>query len=187
MVAKAKAICESIAAEVKGVKFTYRPADEAEVKEWAHPYNSFVVSLNDDPIGLIAVVHPTVAAKIEKKAAAVAVELNMDKIYPLAKILPQFREPSRFPSITSDVTFIVNAEVPYSEFERVIGNIPNEHLASMDLVGIYVDQALTGKKSVTVRFTFTSNERTLEMNEVLDYVATYREAMKEIGAVTIEA
>ena len=187
MVAKAKAICESIAQEIKGVKFTYRPAEAAEVKEWAHPYNSFVVSLAGAPVGLIAVVHPTVASKIEKKAAAVAVELNMDQIYPLVKVLPQFREPSRFPSITSDVTFIVDAETAYSEFERVIGSIQNEHLASTDLDGIYVDQALTGKKSVTIRFTFTSNDRTLEMNEVLAYVAAYREAMKEIGAVVIDA
>ena len=157
------------------------------MKEWAHPYNSFVVSLAGVPVGLIAVVHPTVASKIEKKAAAVAVELNMDQIYPLVKVLPQFREPSRFPSITSDVTFIVDAETADSEFERVIGSIQNEHLASTDLVGIYVDQALTGKKSVTIRFTFTSNDRTLEMNEVLAYVAAYREAMKEIGAVVIDA
>ena len=187
MVAKAKAICESIANEVKGAVFIYRPATAGEVKEWQHPYNSFTVLLGDEVIGTIAVVHPTVASKIEKKAAAVALELNMDKVYPLAKIMPQFREPSRFPSITSDVTFIVDAEKPYSEFERVIESIPNEHLLKTELVGIYVDQNLTGKKSVTIRFTFTSAERTLEMNEVLEAVASYREAMKQIGAFTIEA
>ena len=153
------------------------------MKEWQHPYNSFVVTLNGEKIGLIAVVHPTVCSKIEKKAAAVAVEMNMDKIYPLEKIMPQFHEPSRFPSITSDITFITDSTTPYSEFERIIAGVPNEHLAGTQLMGIYVDDALTGKKSVTIRFTFTSYERTLEMNEVLEYVAAYRDAMKEIGAV----
>ena len=63
--------------------------------------------------------------------------------------------------------------------------MPNEHLASTELVGLYVDEALTGKKSVSIRFTFTSYERTLEMNEVLEHADAYREAMKQIGAVTI--
>ena len=183
LVAQAKAICESIAGAIKGVRFEYRAAAPEEVKEWQHPYNSFVVTLNGEKIGLIAVVHPTVCSKIEKKAAAVAVEMNMDKIYPLEKIMPQFHEPSRFPSITSDITFITDSTTPYSEFERIIAGVPNEHLAGTQLMGIYVDDALTGKKSVTIRFTFTSYERTLEMNEVLEYVAAYRDAMKEIGAV----
>lgn len=185
LLAEAKGACEDIAGLLKGVSFTYERVPEGQTSEWAHPYNDFVVKCGGCVIGRIAIVHPSVMGRIDKKASAAALEMNLNAIYPLEKKMPQFREPSRFPSIENDISFIVDNEVPYAEFERVIASVPNEYLSSYRLVGIYADAALSGKKSVTIRFTYTSSERTLEMDEVLAWAEKYREAMKQIGAVVL--
>ena len=97
----------------------------------------------------------------------------------------KFDEPSRFPSSTNDITFIVDADVPYSAFTKVIEEGRSPLLADYSLIGIYKDAALTMKKSVTIRFTFSSKERTLEAAEVQEAADALRRSMAAIGAVTL--
>ncbi len=185
MVAKAKEITESIGRLLRGVSFEYRRIEDKDAREWQHPYNAFAVSVGGKDIGTIAVVHPTVMQQIEKKAAAVALEINLDAIYPMKGEELKFDEPSRFPSSTNDITFIVGSEVPYSAFVKVIEDNPSPLMTDYSLIGIYKDAALTMKKSVTIRFTFSSKERTLEASEVQEAADELRRKMAAIGAVTM--
>ena len=187
LVVRAKQLAATIGQAARGVAFGFRDAEDAEKLEWQHPYNSFVITNGDNVVGRMAVVHPTVAAKMEKKAGAVALELNLDAIYPIEKKLAAFAEPSRFPSISNDVSFIVAEETPFSAFEGVIEKTKDEKLQSYSLIGIFQDAPMlaSGKKSVTIRFTFGVSDRTLEAAEAEEAVSALREAMKEIGAVVI--
>ena len=181
MLMKAKDIVVSLAKLLKGCCLRFDNA--AELKEWQHPYNAFTISANGSEIGHIAIVHPAVVGKVDKKATAVAIELNLNPICGMPKETPKFEEPSRFPSITNDITFMVSTDVRYADFERVIAANPCEHLTSYELVGIYKDENWENQQSVTIRFIFCSNERTLESEEVAQAANMYMEAMKEIGAV----
>lgn len=178
---KAKGMVESMAKLLRGCCLTF--ANAAEPKEWQHPYNAFTISADGCELGQIAIVHPAVCGKVDKKATAVAVELNLDPVSCLAKQMPEFQEPSRFPSIVNDISFMVSTDVRFADFERVIAAHPGEYLVSYDLVGIYQDESWENQESVTIRFVFCSNERTLESDEVAQAANMYMEAMKEIGAV----
>lgn len=184
---KAKTMVESLAQLTRGTHFVYSAleaaAGEAGPKEWQHPYNAFRISAGCGcELGQMAIVHPAVCGKVDKKAAAVAVELNLDRMCALEKQTPAFQEPSRFPSIVNDISFMVSTDVRYADFERVIAAHPCEYLVSYELVGIYQDVAWENQESVTIRFVFCSPERTLESEEVAQAAAMYMEAMKEIGA-----
>ena len=97
-------------------------------------------------------------------------------------VLPTFKEPSRFPSISNDLSFIVPAETTYDTFDQMVDGLGLEHLEKVELVDIYQDASWTDKKSVTLRFTFTSMERTLEAAEVAEAMDKLIEAGKAIGA-----
>lgn len=183
LVMKAKEMCQCIARLIKGVSFSYRNAADYEKKEWQHPYNAFIVEHEEKTMGTIAVVHPSVMNRMDKKACAVALELNMDAIYPMLRELPHYSQPSRFPEITSDVSYIVDDSVRYADFERIIADNPSPFLRKYELIGIYYDEKDTGKKSVTIRYTFGSLERTLTSSEVSDAVEMYRGCMAPLGAV----
>ena len=138
-------------------------------------------------MGVLGVVHPKVMDKIDKKSSAVAVELDMGLLSQLKITLPAFREPSRFPSITSDLSFIVPADMPYQSFRTMIQDLHLDLLESVQLVDIYQDASWENKKSVTIRFTFTSMERTLEAQEVAACVDQLIEAGRAIGAEVKQA
>lgn len=177
---KAKSMAEALGVLLRGSHFTYQNA--AKAQPWQHPYNAFEISAEGRKLGSLAVVHPSVCAKVDKKATAIALELNLEAMCALQRKLPNFEEPSRFPSVVNDVSFMVDEATSYALFERVIQAHPCDVLASYELVSVYRDPQWQGKKSVTIRFVFCSAERTLESEEVAAAVNLYMDAMKEIGA-----
>ena len=74
------------------------------------------------------------------------------------------------------------AETTYDTFDQMVDGLGLENLEKVELVDIYQDASWTDKKSVTLRFTFTSMERTLEAAEVAEAMDKLIEAGKAIGA-----
>lgn len=130
----------------------------------------------------MGIVHPQVTEKIDKKASIVAVELNVDVLSKIAKAMPQYGEPSKFPSVTADLSYLIASEVPYSAFQSMVETLELPYLESYELVGIYQDPAWKRQKSVTIRFVFCSQERTLESEEVQTLVNRLIEAGEKMGA-----
>ena len=178
---KAKGFVEGIASAFYNEKFSYYSMTEAP-KPWMHPYNAFQISFGQTLLGLMGIVHPQVTDKIDKKASIIAVELNVDELSKIAKMLPQYREPSKFPSVTADLSYLIASEVPYSAFQSMVETLALPFLESYELVGIYQDPAWKKQKSVTIRFVFCSQERTLESEEVQALVNRLIEAGEKMGA-----
>ena len=100
----------------------------------------------------------------------------------IAKAMPQYGEPSKFPSVTADLSYLIASEVPYSAFQSMVETLELPYLESYELVGIYQDPAWKRQKSVTIRFVFCSQERTLESEEVQTLVNRLIEAGEKMGA-----
>ncbi len=181
----AKILLETIAQTMHNRSFTYEAVTEPA--SWMHPYNSYSVLRDGEKMGVMGVVHPKVMDKIDKKGAAVAVELDMGLLSQLKITLPAFREPSRFPSITGDLSYIVPTDTRYQTFINMIDELNLEHLESVQLIDIYQDPSWTDKMSVTIRFTFTSMERTLEAQEVSACMDQLVAAGQKIGAEVKQA
>ncbi len=177
---KAREIVETLGKTLRNVGFTF--AKKAEPREWQHPYNAFEFFCAGEKIGELSVVHPTVAGKVEKKSTAIAVELDMQAFCDIPAEPVGFAEPSKYPEMVNDITFIVPAELPYAAFDEKIRAFGCEHLTDWSLAGIYRDPAKKDQKSVTIRFTFCSEERTLTGEEVAGYCDGLMKAMETIGA-----
>ena len=133
---------------------------------WQHPVNTSEISLDGVKLGFISTLHPLTAIKIDKKAAIVCAEIDMDAFAAISKDELDYVEPSKFPGIDIDLTILTNPEVTYSKVEGIIKANGGEYLNSVKVTDIY-DGIIS---SITLRLSFSSPEKTLAMNEIQDTV-----------------
>ena len=146
----------------KEVKF-----EHCEVSHnWQHPVNTADISVDGTKLGFISTLHPLTAMKIDKKAAIVAAEIDMDSFASIEKNELDFNEPSKFPGIDIDLTIIRNPDVTYKNVEEIIMENGGQYLNTVNVTDIY-DGIIS---SITLRLGFSSPDKTLSMNEIQDVV-----------------
>ena len=82
----------------------------------------------------------------------------------LTNIAPEpivYEEPSKYPGMEVDMTFLADR---YEPIEKAIAVANSPILKKARVTGTYADEA---GKSITVRLTFSHNERTLTREEVI--------------------
>ncbi|MBE6730315.1 MAG: phenylalanine--tRNA ligase subunit beta [Ruminococcaceae bacterium] len=172
---KLRDVVMDLAASIKHVPFTFKNTEVSH--NWQHPKNTADILLGGEKIGFINTLHPAVLTKIDKKAAIVACEIDMDAFADTQKAPIKYQEPSKFPGIDIDLSLDVTGGKQFSDIEKTWEN-KTELLKNVSLIDIYEDG---GKKSITVRLSFVSAEKTLSKAEVQDIVDSITADMAKIG------
>ena len=147
-----------------------------------HPTNSFDILVAGEKIGFISVPHPTVLANIDKKCAVAFFEINTAKFAASEVKLNKYSEPSKFPAIDIDMTFVCNpGEVVFGEVVKVAAEAAGGLLSDVKSRGVYTDEA--GVSALTLRFSFVSREKTLSKQELAPTTAAVAEALEALGLV----
>lgn len=146
--------------------------------DWQHPRNTAFISCGGEELGWLCAVKPSVARKIGKKAAVVCAQLDMDAFAALAPQDLSYREPSRFPGIDIDLSLLVPDGMRYADME------PAWTGAGPELAGVSLIDSFTqnGRKSLTLRFAFSSQAKTLSKEEVQPVVDGIVEKLAAAGA-----
>ncbi|MFI3206373.1 MAG: phenylalanine--tRNA ligase subunit beta, partial [Clostridia bacterium] len=132
---------------------------------WQHPVNTFSVSLAEKNIGEIYTVYPVVKNIIDKKASIVAAEIDMTDFAEINFETIKYQEPSKFPGIDIDLSLTVADDVKFSDMEYAWENV-TELLKNVSLVDVYMGET----KSITLRFSFVSKEKTLSKAELQEHI-----------------
>lgn len=148
-----------LADDLRHKPLTFTPAEAAHAYE--HPRNRNTVYCDGVELGTIGVAHPAVAARIDKKAAIVFAEMDVKALAGIADAGIHYVEPSRFPEIEVDLSFISDTFAPIGEAIRSTGCTL---IRKVEVVDTYCDAA---GKSITTRLTFANPERTLTREEVM--------------------
>lgn len=127
---------------------------------YEHPKNLNAIVLDGVELGEIGVAHPVVGKNIDKKAAIVFAEIDTEALASIAPAPIVYREPSRFPGMEQDLTFVVNRCQPILDAVKA-ENSPL--VQKVTVLGTYSD--ITGK-TITIRLSFSHPERTLTRDEV---------------------
>ena len=77
--------------------------------KWQHPRNSAVIMAGGEALGWVCALTPSVLRNIDRKAAVVCGELDMDAFAGLAAGELGYNEPSRFPGIDIDLSVVLPA------------------------------------------------------------------------------
>ncbi len=160
-----------IADDLRHKVLTFAPAEAAHSYE--HPRNLNRIYCDGVELGNIGVAHPEVSSKIDKKAAIVFAEVDVQAFAAIADAGIEYAEPSRFPEIEVDLSFVSDTFAPIA---KAIENAKCALIRKVEVVDTYQD---VSGKSITTRLTFAHPERTLTREEVMAVADTIITALAE--------
>lgn len=132
---------------------------------YEHPRNSFAVIIDGARVGTLAVLHPSVLSNIDKKCAIAFFEIKTEAFAKTAVSRISYKAPSKFPTIEIDLTFNANLEeLSFSEVIKLSRESAGALLSDVKAKDIYTKEE--GKTALTLRFFFSSAERTLTKQEL---------------------
>ena len=155
-------IIVTLVSDIKHTDLTYKTIDATH--NYQHPKNLNQIIFGDTVIGEIGMVHPVILKKIDKKANVVFAEIDMEIFAQLGAESIVYSEPSKFPGIEIDLSFVSNKFAPIGEAVKA-ANCPL--VKNLEVVDTYKDE---NGKSITVRITFADPEKTLTREEVMTVV-----------------
>ena len=133
---------------------------------WQHPKNTAAIVAAGKVLGYVSTVHPAVQEQIDKRALLLTAELDLDAFAEVPENEIAYEEPSKFPGIDIDLSFVVDRDGTFGDIEKAFLNRPNETLKKISLVDVYEAEI----KSITVRLHFVSPVKTLAKPEVQAYI-----------------
>ena len=172
---KLRDILEIMSDDIKHKPLTFE-AKQAEYP-YQHPVNLNRVFCDGVEIGEIGIVHPTVQKKIDKKASIVYTEIDVEAFANIENASIQYIEPSRFPEMEIDLSFISKTFAPIA---IAIAEAKSPLVKNVYVTDIYEDEN-DGSKSITTRIVFAHPERTLTKEEVTEVTDKIIATLKEKG------
>ncbi|MFS0780649.1 phenylalanine--tRNA ligase subunit beta [Bacillus sp. 1P06AnD] len=144
-----------------------------------HPGRTAAVSLNDQYIGYVGQVHPTVEQQHDIKETYVF-ELSLQALLQ-AEIAPiSYTSIPRFPSITRDIALVVDKDTIAGDVQNVIAETGGKLLKDVTVFDLYEgDRMEEGKKSLAFSLKYFDPAKTLTDEEVTKAHDKVLKAVKE--------
>ncbi|GMG63081.1 phenylalanine--tRNA ligase subunit beta [Tetragenococcus halophilus] len=179
---QAKGILEELFTELNlADKISYEKT--TALKEM-HPGRTAEVFLNEQSIGFIGQVHPTITKAYETPETYVA-ELDLDVIL---KTKPEFTyvAVTKYPKVTRDIALAIDENVANQTIVQTIEKAAGKFLQRVTLFDVYQGENIeTGYKSMAYRLTFVNQEATLTDEQVNKAMEKVEKALTQQLAATI--
>ena len=147
--------------------------------DFAHPVNSFAITVDGKKVGYVGVPHPTVLENVDKKCAVAFFEIVTADFASVKADTTKYKEPSKFPAIEIDMTF--NADISTVDFVALCAlakSVAGESLSGVRVHDIYTAD---GVSALTLRFAFVSEERTLSKQELTPAIDAIVAELSKMG------
>ncbi len=154
--------------DIKHKSLGFKPAQPKH--KYEHPVNCNAILIDGKEIGSICIVHPTVGKKIDKKANIVFAELDIEAFAESENVGIVYEEPSKFPPMDYDLSLVIPEGVLYDNLTSCWLKEGGKILKNTKIVDTYDTDEV---HSITIRFEFSSDNRTLssaEVQEIMDRV-----------------
>lgn len=175
-----KGVATFLGLSLKNVQLQYKECSNDF--SWTHPVKSVDILYNDEVLGYITVVHPKIKANIGKKLNIAVMEINRELLQKIDFTAVKYKEPSKFPEVILDFSFLVDVNTGYDSIMSDIAQFKSSLLLSSDFVTIYTGKGLPeGKKSMTFRFVIGSKEKTLSSEDINSFSNSIIEFMNSKG------
>lgn len=131
-----------------------------------HPGVSAEIKVNRIPVGFVGRVHPSI-----RKDEVYVLELNLNKLLDL-KVKPiKHKEPSKYPSIRKDLSFVMKKDVESSIIKNQIKRSGSRLLTNVTEFDLYVGENVgEDEKSIAYNITFNDPTRTMNDNEINEII-----------------
>ena len=135
-----------------------------------HPGKSAEIYFQNQLIGRFGELHPNKIAEYDLgKTNAVALEMDLDLLLNAKVSTVKMSPISRYPSVSRDLAFVVNKDIPVKDLLRSIKMIGKSLVRDAVVFDVYEGEHVEeGKKSVAISVTYMSEDHTLKDNEIID-------------------
>jgi phenylalanyl-tRNA synthetase beta chain len=126
------------------------------------------ISLSDGTaIGTIGRLAETIASNHKFRQPVYVAELDLTALLGMSEQPIQYAPLPRYPSVSRDVTLLIDREVSFAQLVQFIAGEDVENCTGVKLVGVYEGANIPAdKRSITLRMEYRSDERTLRDDEV---------------------
>ncbi|HRT26791.1 MAG TPA: phenylalanine--tRNA ligase subunit beta, partial [Syntrophales bacterium] len=147
---------------IENVRF----APSADV-EFLHPGRACRVLIDGKEAGIVGEVHPDVLERMDMKRRAMVFEVDLDLLADRFTEGVVFKEIKKFPAVYRDVAFLVGADMEAEKLMDLAKAGEEELLEKIEVFDVYRGEKVPkDMKSIALRFTYRSDERTLTDEEV---------------------
>jgi phenylalanyl-tRNA synthetase beta chain len=149
---------------LKGVPGDLNFLPETQIS-YLHPGQAAKVLLDDEEVGLIGALHPSVQKSLAIKKPVYVFELRLDKL--TARKVPAYSPISRQPLVNRDLAFVLGKDIPAAALEKSVQKAAGEILKQLKVFDIYCGEGIDSeRKSVAFSLTFQHSSRTLNEEEI---------------------
>ena len=152
---------------------------ENQMPDEVHPGQSALISVNNDIVGLIGRVHPSLV-----KESVYVFEIDLDKLLDKKVGKMKYKEYSKFPSVKKDLAVVVDKAVTSAEIATLIKKAGGSTLSKIDVFDVYTGKGIEeNKKSIAYSLTFEKMDRTLTDDEINESLAKIIDMLeRKLGA-----
>ncbi|SET78291.1 phenylalanyl-tRNA synthetase beta chain [Salinibacillus kushneri] len=135
--------------------------------EQMHPGRTAAILVQDEHVGFIGQIHPAVQKDMDLTDTYVF-DLDVDRLLEVAMENEGSYEPiPRYPSVSQDLAFVVDEEIPAKRIMDVISDAGKPYLKDIQVFDIYQGEHMdAGKKSIAFSVRFQDPEATLKDEQV---------------------
>ncbi|HEX8142494.1 MAG TPA: phenylalanine--tRNA ligase subunit beta [Pyrinomonadaceae bacterium] len=125
------------------------------------------VGIDAKPIGVIGRLDESVASVYKFRQAVYVAEVDYTALLAVGERPIVYTPLTRFPSVTRDISLLVARDVTFARLLQTVSEQEIKECRDAKLVDVYEGASLpAGKRSVTLRLEYRSDERTLRDEEV---------------------
>ncbi len=169
---------EKVFKEIKGlVNLIFKELRiEYEMREFENNIGLSVYLLKEnEKIGYFGLVKKEVLEAFNLDLRVGFLEIDLEKLKDLEKLEKKFVFWGLYPEVIRDLSFFIDEKIKFSQFAKELQDLKLNFLKKIDLIDIYFHPQ-ENKKSMTIRFVFQHQERSLtdeEVNQELEKAKKY--------------
>lgn len=120
-----------------------------------------------EQIGTIGRLSEEIASSYKFRQPVFVIELDLSALLDSDDNVVQYARLPKYPSVVRDLTLLVDRKVTFADLKNAVHDQDTPDCKQVKLVGTYDGSGIpTGKRSITLRIEYRSDERTLRDDEV---------------------
>ncbi|HEX3850028.1 MAG TPA: hypothetical protein VHW01_03625, partial [Polyangiaceae bacterium] len=148
----AKGVALELTERVTGQRATVQLTPTDARPAHLHPRGASEIRIGETLIGHLGPLHPDVVDALDLGAAAQIIELDLEAVQRLGKVVPEFRAIPRLPAVTRDLSLVVSDGIGAGKVGEILELAGGTLCESIELVALFRGGSLpTGQKSLTFR------------------------------------
>lgn len=168
--ASLKGDLETWAWQALGCPVHFEKPAEAPPQPWTHEHKTASVVVNSKTVGTVSVCPLTLRRNIDEHLAAWSIawaEIDLDALHSTEPESQKLRRVPEYPEVELDFSLLVDSNSAYASVNENLAKFEDDLLRRITYVGAYEGKSVPqGKRSLTYRVLFGSDERTLTEDDL---------------------